>query len=139
MAFNSLYSDKDTPSRLFPHLIGTDTGKSDAINAAFVAELIGIDDIIRTVGYHEGSDLGGCTYRVVASATGTDDGGSYIDFTGFQLEAVFTSTIPAACFGSTANPIHTQTSSWFIGQVETRFTIIRISRDLNALGKNLKR
>ena len=103
MAFNSLYSDKDTPSRLFPHLIDTDTGKSDAINAAFVAELIGIDDIIRTVGYHEGSDLGGCTYRVVASATGTDDGGSYIDFTGFQLEAVFTSTIPAACFGATGD------------------------------------
>ena len=88
MAFNSLYSDKDTPSRLYPHLIDDDDGPSDAINAAFAAGTIGIGDIIRTAGYHEGSDLGGCTYRVVASATGTDDGGSYIDFTGFQLEAV---------------------------------------------------
>lgn len=77
-------------SHSFSHLIDSDTGKADAIQAAFDAGTITVGGLpIHVASYHEGSDIGGGWLRPVASATGTDDGGSYIDFTGFQLEAIF--------------------------------------------------
>ena len=70
-----------------------------SIQADWTAGNLAIDDTVSVLGYYEDSNLGGGLYRVVASATGTDDGGSYIDFTGFQLEAVFENGVPAARFG----------------------------------------
>ena len=40
-----------------------------------------------TLGYYAVGDGGGNVYEIVAAATGTDDGGSYIDLSGSGLQA----------------------------------------------------
>jgi len=42
-----------------------------------------VDKPLKTKGYYSVGDGGGAIYNVVAAATGTDDGGSYLDLTGF--------------------------------------------------------
>jgi len=44
---------------------------------------------LRTQGYYTAGDGGGNSYLVVAAATGTDDGGSFIDLTTHQAQALF--------------------------------------------------
>ena len=46
-----------------------------------------IGQIVSTAGYYTAGDGGGNYYEVVASGTGTVDGGSYIDLTGSLLQA----------------------------------------------------
>lgn len=56
-----------------------------------------VGDLATTAGYTTAGDGGGNTYLIVAAATGTDDGGSYIDLTGTSLQA-------AGQFPGRANP-----------------------------------
>jgi len=44
---------------------------------------------LRTQGYYTAGDGGDNSYLVVAAATGTDDGGSFLDLTSHQAKAVF--------------------------------------------------
>lgn len=60
--------------------------------AAAVADVnLNVGDIIETLGYYSSGDGGENRYEVVASATGTVDGGSFIDLTGVtgQLKGLF--------------------------------------------------
>lgn len=50
---------------------------------------LAINKRIRTQGYEAPGDGGGNEYLVVASGTGTADGGSYINLTGFQAKGLF--------------------------------------------------
>jgi len=79
-----------------------------AVNAAILADItsgaIGVGDVIQTASYYDGPDAGGCLYRVVAAATGTDDGGRFVDAGSLQLRAIFTDrTISVAQFGARCN------------------------------------
>lgn len=60
----------------------------DTIAAAVAATDIAVGDQVRTRGYHDAFDGGGAAYTIVAAATGTVDGGAYIDLSGIagQLE-----------------------------------------------------
>lgn len=74
---------------------------STAIQAAWDSGSIRVGSIVRTSGYYEDSDDGGATYRVVPPATGTEDGGRFITFDGFQLRAVFSNgSVDVAQFGA---------------------------------------
>lgn len=53
-----------------------------------------VGDIVDTVSYHDGTYKGGNRYVIVAAATGTADGGSYIDLdNGLQAQGVFPNDI----------------------------------------------
>lgn len=58
----------------------------DTLTEAISYEKFSIGEVFRTLGYNTIGDGGGNDYRVVAAATGTDDGGEYIDLTGSGLQ-----------------------------------------------------
>lgn len=60
----------------------------------------------RTLGYYAVGDGGGNDYEIVAAATGTDDGGSYIDLSGsgFQAKHNFNGDIDVRKFGVVIDP-----------------------------------
>lgn len=59
----------------------------------------------RTLGYYTPGDGGGNDYEIVAAATGTADGGSFIDLSGSDTQAkgLFGEDIKAAWFGVVSN------------------------------------
>jgi hypothetical protein len=58
--------------------------------AAMVASTsLSVGDHVRTLGYTAIGDGGGNEYDIVAAATGTDDGGSYIDLATHQAKGLF--------------------------------------------------
>jgi len=61
----------------------------------------------RTLGYYSVGDGGGNDYEIVAAATGTDDGGSYIDLSGsgFQAKGLFGSVVNVKQFGAKGDGI----------------------------------
>jgi len=63
------------------------TGFYDTLAELKVETDIIVGDIVQTKGYYAVGDGGGATYTIVASGTGTDDGGSYIDLSGSGLQA----------------------------------------------------
>jgi len=67
----------------------------------------------RTLGYYAVGDGGGNDYEIVAAATGTDDGGSYIDLSGsgFQAKGLFGSVVNVKQFGARGNGADDDTSS----------------------------
>ena len=90
-------------ARLYPYL----KTSGSVINAALLADIsaarIVAGDFIQTAVYWQGSAWGGTTYLVVAAATGTDDGGTYINAGTLQLKAVFDSDPYVTQYG--ARPI----------------------------------
>ncbi len=77
-------------TKLYPHLMATTATNSVEIQADFDSGALKIGDSIRTSRYYgDGNTYGGTDYVIVATGTGTADGGSYIDFTGFQLQGQF--------------------------------------------------
>ncbi len=69
------------PSVVVPgDLSGTLTALKSATNLT-------IGDFVVTTGYNANGDSGDNTYEIVAAATGTDDGGSFIDLAGSGLQA----------------------------------------------------
>ena len=69
------------PSVIVPgDLSGTLTALKSATNLT-------IGDFVVTTGYNANGDSGDNTYEIVAAATGTDDGGSFIDLAGSGLQA----------------------------------------------------
>lgn len=67
----------------------------------------------RTLGYYAVGDGGGNDYIIVAAATGTDDGGSYIDLsgTGFQAKVLFGSVVNVKNFGAKGDGITDDTNA----------------------------
>ena len=99
-ALDELQGDIDARRIGYPHL--KETG--GAINTELLADItngrVAVGSIVQTAAYWDGTDLGGATYRVVAAATGTDDGGSYIDAGTVQLEAMFDKVRSVAAYGA---------------------------------------
>lgn len=50
---------------------------------------LSIGDTVKTLGYFTAGDGGGNDYEIVAAATGTDDGGSFIDLSTHQAKGLF--------------------------------------------------
>ena len=68
------------------------TVESEAFPYNTVADMVSsttnvLGAVVRTLGYYSVGDGGGNIYKVVAAATGTADGGSYINLTGTGLQA----------------------------------------------------
>lgn len=59
----------------------------DSVADMQAATWLTIGQKVRTLGYYTPGDGGGNDYEIVASATGTDDGGSFIDLSGSGLQA----------------------------------------------------
>lgn len=80
------------------------SSKSLRTVAAMVASTeLNIGDIVETAGYLTKGDGGDNRYEIVAAATGTDDGGSFIDLTGItgQAKGLFpTGSITIKQFGA---------------------------------------
>lgn len=88
--------------------IGDDDARFFVIQGITTTELIGFTDkkhndvadmiadsdlsigmIVETLGYGEEGDGGGNNYKIVAAATGTDDGGEFIDLATHQAQGLF--------------------------------------------------
>lgn len=67
------------------------TFESVAVMVAYSGLVVGM--MVRTLGYYAAGDGGGNDYEIVAAATGTDDGGSYIDLAAHQAKGLFTSGV----------------------------------------------
>jgi hypothetical protein len=67
----------------------------------------------RTLGYYTVGDGGGNDYEIVAAATGTDDGGSYINLSGsgFQANGLFGSVVNVKQFGAVGDGVVSDTAS----------------------------
>lgn len=66
------------------------TEKIFATVAAMVADTtLNVGDHVRTLGYTTAGDGGGNEYDIVAAATGTDDGGTFIDLATHQAQGLF--------------------------------------------------
>lgn len=83
-----------------------------------VADMIADESLVvgqkcRTLGYYTVGDGGGNDYIVVAAATGTDDGGSYIDLSGsgFQAKGLFGSVVDVRQFGAVGDGISDSSDS----------------------------
>tara|TARA_R110002051_G_scaffold325869_1_gene432674 strand:+ start:24114 stop:26735 length:2622 start_codon:yes stop_codon:yes gene_type:complete len=70
----------------------------DSIASLTASTKISIGDIVETRGYYAPGDGGGNFYRIVAAATGTVDGGSYIDLTGIAGQAMGLFDDGTTCF-----------------------------------------
>ena len=66
----------------------------------------------RTLGYYAVGDGGANDYEIVAAATGTDDGGSYIDLSGsgFQAKGLFGSVVNVRKFGAKGDGVTDDTA-----------------------------
>lgn len=59
----------------------------DNVSDMVAATSLTVGDFVRTKGYSTPGDGGGADYKIVAAATGTDDGGSYHDLSGISGQA----------------------------------------------------
>jgi len=90
----------DRVANVYPYLKTT----GGAINAVILSDIasgwLAVGAALQTASYFQNAATGGATYRVVASGTGTSDGGSFINAGSVQLQAVFEGTVPVTCFGA---------------------------------------
>jgi hypothetical protein len=76
----------------------------DTVADMVASKTVKIGDIVTTAGYYSSGDGGGAKYEIVAAATGTDDGGSYIDLDSLQAKLLHHGEIKIKWFGvSTSN------------------------------------
>ena len=74
----------------------------DSVSAMEQATDLSVGLVVRTLGYYAPHDGGGAVYRIVASGTGTADGGSFINLTGsgVQAQALFVGRVNVRQFGA---------------------------------------
>jgi len=92
---------RETPS--FEGVQFVDFIDSFTVTSMIADAALNVGDFVSTVGYLTAGDGGDNTYQIVASGTGTDDGGSFIDLSGsgHQAKALFPgSIISVAQFGA---------------------------------------
>jgi hypothetical protein len=82
--------------------------------AAMVADATHVvGDIVETAGYITTDDGGGNMYEVVVAATGTADGGSFIDGTGVQFKGLFPNgSVNVKQFGAVGDGVTDDTASF---------------------------
>jgi len=72
-----------------------------------------VGDRVRTLGYASIGDGGGNDYNIVAAATGTNDGGSYIDLATYQAKGLFLGgQVYVKQFGATGDGVTDDTSAF---------------------------
>lgn len=75
--------------------------------AAMQAASLTVGQVVQTLGYHAVYDGGGAQYRIVAAATGTEDGGQYIDLATHQARLIQQGdTINVRLFGAYGDGTH---------------------------------
>ena len=99
-SFRYQHPDFRVPDRGYGYLKETGGTVNASILADITGGLLNIGDTLHTNVYRDTGYLGGANYQVVAAATGTDDGGSFIDAGTLQLQAVFGNTVDVAQFGA---------------------------------------
>lgn len=98
-----------------------------AITADITAGRLATGDTVITSAYWQNGTAGGCNYRVVAAATGTDDGGAYITAGARQLQAVFNGRVDVTQYGAdntgaTACHTHVQAAiDWVLNETGTDY------------------
>jgi len=75
---------------------------------------IAVGNTVSTQGYTAAGDGGGATYRIVAAATGTDDGGLYHDLTGItgQAELLHAGHVNLRQYGAVGDGVADDTSAF---------------------------
>lgn len=105
-------------------IVGAQSGQRSATLIQVKALPYTIGQAVITSGYYEIDDGGSAQYVVVASGTGVDDGGSFIDMdNGLQLRKVTDTAITIKQFGAVGDGITNSTyaiDSAFSGQTETK-------------------
>ncbi len=80
---------------------GTDALRSFATVAAMVAASdLSVGDFVRTESYLSGANKGGALYVVVAAATGTQDGGRFINLATHQAQLVPSDVVSSSQYGA---------------------------------------
>ena len=72
----------------------------DTVADMVASKTVKVGDIVETAGYTTVNDGGGAKYEIVAAATGTDDGGSFIDLDSLQAKAIFDGVVTPERFGA---------------------------------------
>lgn len=72
----------------------------DTVADMVASKTVKVGDIVETVGYYTANDKGGAKYEIVAAATGTDDGGSFIDLDTHQAKLIHHGEIKIRWFGA---------------------------------------
>jgi hypothetical protein len=70
--------------------------------AQLILARLGTGQLVKTKGYYTANDGGGAEYIIVASGTGTDDGGSYLDLALNQAELITEGFVTLSEFGYTS-------------------------------------
>jgi hypothetical protein len=71
---------------------------------------LGTGQLVKTKGYYTANDGGGAEYIIVATGTGTDDGGSYLDLALNQAELTSEGTASIKQFGAIGNGVSNDTA-----------------------------
>ena len=74
-------------TKVNPNLLEGVKWTFDTVSDMKLESRLVVGDRVRTLGYTSSGDGGGASYVIVAAATGTDDGGSYLDLSGSGLQA----------------------------------------------------
>ena len=72
----------------------------DTVAAMVASKTVKVGDIVETAGYTAANDGGGTKYEIVAAATGTDDGGSFIDLDTHQAKLIVSGAVNVKWFGA---------------------------------------
>lgn len=89
--------------RVYEALYTTSGSVFGLIQDDFTRGKLAIGDTIHTAAYRQGTQYGGASYSLVAAGTGTHDAARFINFTGFQLAAIFGSPVDVMQFGAFAD------------------------------------
>lgn len=96
-------------------LVGNGGIVFDSVADMVVAAWLTVGQKVKTLGYYTTGDGGGNDYEIVATATGTADGGSYIDLTGISGQArglLSSGIVSVGVFGaaSSRTPVQNKTA-----------------------------
>ena len=90
-----------TGSHRFPALFQADgVTESAELSSAISDGVVLAGDSIEWLAYYEGSDFGGGRGTLVPAATGTADGGLFIDYAGIQIRQTFGAELDVTQFGA---------------------------------------
>ncbi len=109
------------------------SGQFSTVALMVAATNLTVGMTVRTLGYYTAGDGGGNTYRVVAAATGTEDGGAYINLTGSRLQAQANpedGIITLRHYGAKGDGVTDDTTAWTNFQAARGLKIIPPGRYL---------
>lgn len=97
---------------------------------------LGTGQLVKTKGYYTANDGGGAEYIIVATGTGTDDGGSYLDLALNQAELVSSGDVNINQFGAVGDGL-TDSSVQIQSTLDSGFKSIYFNKGLTYIARNL--